>query len=194
MLITWEICSHPWLGGRDPITLLIDSLVTGKPLQHQSYYWKPAFSFSFLHEGRCWGRRGVSEGDINERGRKKKSHNTEKEFKIGWSSGTGKYLARACGQKVSVSVRLQWCLWDKKHIFVISFPNNIKFLNIFPYQGWKEAWEPQNSPRGMQNYYILMRLAHTASAGTGTTVLRKCRKSYELFLRQSSEPKLAAQH
>lgn len=67
MLITWEICSHPWLGGRDPITLLTDSLVTGKLLQHQSYHWEPAFSFSFLHDCRCWGRRGVSEGDINEK-------------------------------------------------------------------------------------------------------------------------------
>lgn len=187
---------------------LLPSLA-GRQRPHHTPHWQPGdreatpaskllLETSILLQLFAWrqmlGEKGSIRGRHKWKRKKKKSHNTEKEFKIGWSSGTGKYLARACGQKVNASVRLQRCLWDKKHIFVISFPNNIKFLNIFPYQGWKEAWEPQNSPRGMQNYYILMRLAHTASAGTGTTVLRKCRKSYELFLRQSSEPKLAAQH
>lgn len=83
--------------------------------------------------------------------------------------------------KVNASVWLQWCLGDKKHIFVISFPNNIKFFNIFPHQGWNRGMGATELSKGnaeLLHPYVIS--THT-SAGTGTTALRKCRKSNELF-------------
>lgn len=69
MLITWEIWSHPWLGGRDPIKLFIDRLVTEKKLhKFWSYLWELMSSFSFLHECRCWERRKeISEGNTSKK-------------------------------------------------------------------------------------------------------------------------------
>jgi len=84
-------------------------------------------------------------------------------------------------RKANVTMRLQRCPGDRKNIPVISFPNNIKFLNILPHKGWNRGAGATELSRGSPELLHPSTISTHASAGTATTAFRKSRKNNELI-------------
>lgn len=69
-----------------------------------------------------------------------------------------------------------------RNVFLWSaFQIILNSLIYFPTRGGTEAREPQSSPRGVQSYYVLTRLAHTLLLGPAPLGLGKARRTMSWF-------------
>lgn len=81
-----------------------------------------------------------------------------------------------------------------RNIFLCSaFQIILNSLINFPTRGGTEAREPQSSPRGVQSYYILIRLVQTLLLGPAPLQLGKAGKTIILF-KANLRVQLAAEH
>lgn len=91
-------------------------------------------------------------------------------------------------------------LWDRngaqgiRSIFLWSaFQIILNSLIYFPTRGGREAREPQSSPRGVQSYYILIRLARTLLLGPAPLRLGKAGRTMSWF-KANLRVQLTAEH